>query len=131
MGSILDYIDWRGDILFSERSFNEVDNLIFSELAYVNMDGLMADRNEIITIGELYRRYVKAENKSNIPLNDPFPLFKKAAVCDRFKSIRLTRYVDIIDLLSGELTELLQVGVRTAISAFYRKLRGKRLRYST
>lgn len=97
MGSILDYIDWRGDILFSERSFNEVDNLIFSELAYVNMDGLMADRNEIITIGELYRRYVKAENKSNIPLNDPFPLFKKAAVCDRFKSIRLTRYVDIID----------------------------------
>ena len=57
MGSIIDYIDWRGDILFSERGFNEVDNLIFAEIAYVNMEGLMIDKNEIITLGELYDRY--------------------------------------------------------------------------
>ena len=97
MGSIIDYIDWRGDILFSERGFNEVDNLFFAEIAYVNMEGLMIDKNEIITLGELYERYIKAENKSRIPMNDPFPLFKKAAFCKRFKDIRLTRYLDIID----------------------------------
>ena len=25
MASILDYLDWRGDITFAERPFNEVD----------------------------------------------------------------------------------------------------------
>ena len=32
MASILDYLDWRGDITFAERPFNEVDNLLLAEL---------------------------------------------------------------------------------------------------
>ena len=38
--NILDYVDFRGDILFSERGLNEVDNLIFSELSYLEMGKL-------------------------------------------------------------------------------------------
>ena len=34
MASILDYLDWRGDITFAERAFNEVDNLLLAELSY-------------------------------------------------------------------------------------------------
>ena len=31
--NIMDYLDMRGDLTFSERPFNEVDNLIFLALA--------------------------------------------------------------------------------------------------
>ena len=36
MASILDYLDWRGDITFAERAFNEVDNLLLAELSYLD-----------------------------------------------------------------------------------------------
>ena len=34
MADMLDYIEWRGDLTFREREFNDVDNLILSLLAY-------------------------------------------------------------------------------------------------
>ena len=43
MGNILDYLDWRGDIPFSVDPFNEVDNLLLSELAYVNFPDIPDD----------------------------------------------------------------------------------------
>ena len=36
MGNIMDYLDWRGDITFEQSPFNEVDNVILAQLAYVN-----------------------------------------------------------------------------------------------
>lgn len=40
MGNILDYIRWRGDLSFARSPFNEVDNLIFACLSYLNLDGM-------------------------------------------------------------------------------------------
>ena len=36
MSTFLDYIDWRGDLPFSRDPFNEVDNLIFSQIVYAD-----------------------------------------------------------------------------------------------
>ena len=36
MANISDYIDWRGDVPFDVAPFNEVDNLILSELVYTD-----------------------------------------------------------------------------------------------
>ena len=36
MANLFDYLEWRGDIPFSIDPFNEVDNLILSELAYLS-----------------------------------------------------------------------------------------------
>ena len=41
MGSMLDYLDWRGDISLSYSLFNDVDSLILSCLSYVNFDGIV------------------------------------------------------------------------------------------
>ena len=38
MNNIMDYLDWRGDIGFDQDGLNEVDNLIFSMVAYLNFD---------------------------------------------------------------------------------------------
>ena len=41
MSNILDYVEWRGDLTFREKPFNDVDNLILSELAYTDRRGLV------------------------------------------------------------------------------------------
>ncbi len=35
MSNIMDYIVWRGDLDFKIAPFNEVDNLLFSAIAFV------------------------------------------------------------------------------------------------
>ncbi len=36
MGNVMDYLEWRGDLTFDQSPFNDVDNVIPSQLAYVN-----------------------------------------------------------------------------------------------
>ena len=41
MGTLFDYVNWRGDLSFSEAPFNDVDNLIFSLLSYLDFSGIV------------------------------------------------------------------------------------------
>ena len=41
MANILDYLDWRGDLTFEQSPFNEVDNLLLSQLVYVDLEGIV------------------------------------------------------------------------------------------
>lgn len=43
MNNILNYINWRGDLSFAAAPFNDVDNLIFSQLVYVDFSAVMAE----------------------------------------------------------------------------------------
>ena len=36
MGNVMDYLEWRGDLTFEQSPFNDVDNVIFAQLAYVD-----------------------------------------------------------------------------------------------
>lgn len=44
MANIMDYMDWRGDLSFEADEFNEVDNLILAQLAYVDLRGSLLQR---------------------------------------------------------------------------------------
>ena len=52
MANIFDYIKWRGDLNLKQSEFNEVDNIILSELAYIPFEEIM-EENEIVLIKEL------------------------------------------------------------------------------
>ena len=93
--NILDYIDWRGDITFRQKGLNEVDNLIFSVLAYLRMDGLVPEDG--VTIDGLYERCTDVGLQSTGLLNDPLPLIAKAAVCERFRDVVVKAYVNMVD----------------------------------
>lgn len=41
MADLRDYIKWRGDLTFEQSPFNEVDNLIFSFVSYVDFSGIV------------------------------------------------------------------------------------------
>jgi len=58
MHSIFDYLDWRGDLNFSSDPLNEVDNLIFSVLSYLEFSGIVPTLGAAgsITLQEAARR---------------------------------------------------------------------------
>ena len=43
MANILDYLDWRGDLTLKQDPFNEVDNLLLSELSFVDFRGIVPE----------------------------------------------------------------------------------------
>ena len=99
MADMLDYIEWRGDLTFREREFNDVDNLILSLLAYSDFKGIisMDEGSPPISIAELYSKYTEAgKNQSELACN-PKPVFEKCAKTNRFGNIMVKDYVDIVN----------------------------------
>ena len=90
MANILEYLVWRGDLSLAVSPFNEVDNLILSELAFLDFDGILTEKvNETITLREvaerlsIYREEDLAESGVLIP-KEIAPLFYRAAGSERF-----------------------------------------------
>lgn len=101
MATLFDYLDWRGDLSFSQSDVNEVDNLIFSMISYLSFDGILTEQNDKHppTLLSVARQYVRAhrDQKEKIGLLIPkqiVPLLAKAAKTPRFGEVRMTGYVD-------------------------------------
>lgn len=104
MANILDYIAWRGDIPFSASPFNEVDNLILSELSFIDFNGILSGSvEETVTLREvceslsIYRDEDLAESGVLIP-KEISPLFYKAVESERFGGIALCGFESRIDV---------------------------------
>ena len=83
--NICDYVDLRGDLTFAERPFNEVDNLIFSELSYVEMDDFISEDGEkSMTVSELREAYMTIKNRYEYAFSDPWPLLDRCGRSDRY-----------------------------------------------
>lgn len=104
MGNIMDYLKWRGDVLFSEKGINEVDNLILAYLSYVDFDGIVPDmyKSSGISLKDASKRFwdIHTEEEVLAEVN----MTKMAAVvmremarCPRFSDITLSKYVNHID----------------------------------
>lgn len=58
MGTIADYIQWRGDLEFWQDGFNVIDNLVLSCLSYVELDDIFtADSPEVMDIQTINKLY--------------------------------------------------------------------------
>ncbi|MDO4805066.1 MAG: DUF2974 domain-containing protein [Lachnospiraceae bacterium] len=99
MSNILDYIEWRGDLAFDERPFNDVDNLILSELAYADLKGVFGSsvRDDAISVTDAYRKYVELGKDQSKFICNPQPAFEKCAGTARFGNIMVRDYVDLLN----------------------------------
>ena len=52
MANIMDYVAWRGDLSFLESPFNEVDNLILTQIAFIDFEGIVPEDQLISTVSE-------------------------------------------------------------------------------
>ena len=99
MATMIDYLSWRGDLPFTRDPFNEVDNLILSELAYTKMEQIVAgpDSADLLPLREVCAAYERLGYKGVGNANNAYPLLKAAAATRRFGGIRVGSFVNRID----------------------------------
>lgn len=104
MPGINDYLDWRGDIPATKDNINEVDNLIFCLLAYVNFDDILPDdpKADGMTIREAAKEYFFTY-KEDVPHplglivpTEIITLFRRLSETPRYRDLWITGYVNEI-----------------------------------
>ena len=109
MQNIFDYLEWRGDLTFAQDGFNEVDNLIMSALAYLELDGAVPPEASYssISLSEIAKGYKEQIDKFSALVHNPFfkripALFRKAAQSARYRDVKLSNYVNLVDYDASE-----------------------------
>lgn len=104
MADIRDYLEWRGDLSFKEAAFNEVDNLILSQLAYVNFDGIVPGvaYDEVVTLEAACELFFKINDEKKVLKQKSFTklatlMMKQMVQSERFKKLKLSKYKNHID----------------------------------
>lgn len=103
MPNLMDYLEWRGDLSFDESPLNEVDNLVFSLLSYVDLDHIVPEGQQGgITLRQAAAEYFFTHPEpSERPLGLIIPadiliLFRRMGHARRFRDLILTGYVNRI-----------------------------------
>ncbi len=95
----LTYLNWRGDLSFEDFPFNEIDNLIFSELVYFNFDTIVFHDNQKITIIQAYKKLkqkYEKEKKAGI-FSPSISTLQKIAESPRFQNLYLSNFIEKYD----------------------------------
>ena len=103
MANITDYLRWRGDLAFSERPFNDVDNLVLSALACLDFTGIVPKEEGIdVALGDACRELLRRSGgrigkyvRSLARVDAAFVGALSSA--ERFAKARLSNYVDVVD----------------------------------
>ena len=130
MANILDYLDWRGDLTLRQDPFNEVDNLLLSELVFVNFRGIVAPPGERqdVTIAQAAQTFFHGKEPGKkidmgLLVPDAIPeLFYKMSQSPRFQDMKLSGFVDLLDEEKGE--QFAALTIETGDGAIYVSYRG-------
>lgn len=104
MANMMDYLEWRGDIPLDCQGVNEVDNMIFSMLVYVDLLHIVpSDPNaEGVTLRDAAKEYFFTyDHTQKHPLGLIIPvevieMFRRMADLPRYANLTLTGYVNKI-----------------------------------
>ena len=100
--TMYDYLKWRGDLTFDQDPFNEVDNLILAQLAYVDYEEIVPEtRENAVPISEVSLKYWEIHTEEEIRKRESFVklspfLLKPVAGSRRFEKTRLCGYVNYV-----------------------------------
>ncbi len=99
MGHLSDYVSWRGDLSFAERGFRIEDNLILSELVYIDYKPVIRDRKSVTlkeAVTELDRCGLLKNTRAGSTRAD-VDFARTCASSKRFGDIVLYDFKDIFD----------------------------------
>lgn len=102
MNNFLNYIDGFGEKDFKEKPFNEVDNLIFSQLAYTDYNGLIDYASDGLTLKEtavkFFSVYSEEDISSLIKISEKSArLLEKCSHCKRFENVKICHYINNVN----------------------------------
>lgn len=104
MSNIMDYLVWRGDLDWNASAFNEVDNVILSELVYVDFSDIVPGiGGESISLAEANERFFAQHTEKEINARVSSTkmaafMMREMAETKRYKDIRLANYINDIRL---------------------------------
>ncbi len=106
MGTVYDYLNWRGDLSFRAAPFCEVDSLILSMLSYVNMEDIVPAPGRNVELPsvwaaskEFLERYPdpkQAKMGVLIP-KDIIKMMRAMRSTKRFGPLKMCNFVNMID----------------------------------
>lgn len=96
MANVFDYLNWRGDLTFTQDGPNSVDALIFSGLAYICYGNLAeADMEHAVTLREAAEEFFAFEElETRCRAKNDIALLRAAAATVRFGCCRICMYRD-------------------------------------
>ena len=96
MGTMFDYLKWRGDLTFSQDPPNGVDALIFSTLSYIHYGGLVESKPLVpVRLREAAEYFFTREDPEQyVRVEKDLDLLQQAAMTTRFGNSRLVMYRD-------------------------------------
>lgn len=105
MATLFDYLDWRGDLTFTEAPLNEVDSLIFSLLSYLDLKEIVPEDHHGGTIpikAAANSFFARNPDPKKISLGVIIPketvkLFRTVKNKKRFRNVEVGAYVNMID----------------------------------
>ncbi len=95
--NLIEYVRKYGNISFKEKEINDIDNLVFSSLSYLNFSSTSIEENNH-SLEKVGREYLKthsyrAVKKLGIAQKDAYKLLKVAIMKERYKNIIVSDYV--------------------------------------
>ncbi len=95
MGNISNYLSWRGDLDFREHPFSEVDSLVLSVLAGLDLDGIVPARGsgEKISVKAASEKFYIAGDISDLKDEDAESILFRMAQSTRYRDAMLMDYV--------------------------------------
>ncbi len=98
MTDMIDYLKWRGDILFSQLPPNPVDALIFSTLAYISYDGIVPqEMHRWVMLEDVAGTFLTLPDADKkVRVKQDLELIKAAAETARFRRVGLSYYKNVL-----------------------------------
>ena len=94
MGSMFDYLDWRGDLSFNAVPVTPADALIFSTLSYMNFDSLVQGNLDnpvpLHVVADTFLSLADAQDR--VRVKSDLQLLRAVADAPRFANLRLAFY---------------------------------------
>ena len=99
---LLDYLQWRNDVPLSVSPFNEVDNVIFSYLSYIDFRDLKEDWNGFFDLKELFQDFCEKHSLEEIQTTGEFTeraplLLQEMMAGERFSATKVGYYAEDFD----------------------------------
>ena len=99
---LLDYLQWRNDVPLSVSPFNEVDNVIFSYLSYIDFRDLKEDWNDFFDLKELFQDFCEKHSLEEIQTTGEFTeraplLLQEMMEGERFSATKVGYYAEDFD----------------------------------
>ena len=98
MADLYDYLQWRGDLTFSQAPVNPVDTLIFSALSYISFGGSVEALPEVpISLKDAAEEFFRFPDQlERCRVKNDISLLQAAVETPRFRNIMLLQYRSIL-----------------------------------